>query len=137
MCSFNRVHEISAILCIWCSKYNYAFFISITIFVERKCRIICHLTTLEYFPCPSLQNERDSLENQCNVVSEDLRGLDEDFQGKCEEVQKLREEVVRIQTLNQEQRDRIQEKTTEVKYEGVDCYLGKFGLSYIYIENIG
>ena len=71
------------------------------------------------------------------MVSEDLRGLDEDFQGKCEEVQKLREEVVRIQTLNQEQRDRIQEKTTEVKYEGVDCYLGKFGLSSINIENIG
>ena len=61
-----------------------------------------------------MQGERDSLENQCNVVSEDLRGLDEDYQEKCTEIQKLREDVVRLQTMHQDQRDRLQEKHTEV-----------------------
>ena len=48
------------------------------------------------------------------MVSEDLRGLDEDYQEKCTEIQKLREDVVRLQTMHQEQRDRLQEKHTEV-----------------------
>ena len=49
------------------------------------------------------------------MVSEDLRGLDEDYQDKCTEIQKLREDVVRLQTMHQEQRDRLQEKHTEVR----------------------
>lgn len=48
------------------------------------------------------------------MVSEDLRGLDEDYQDKCSEIQKLREDVVRLQTMHQEQRDRLQEKHSEV-----------------------